>query len=238
MIGVVVPTLDEAARLQPLLDDLRRVVVPLDIVVADGGSSDGTPAVAQAAGARAIAATRGRARQLNAGAEAARGQWLLFLHADCRLPPLARRALLSALVDEADLQAAVFRFAVDLEPPAKGFIERGQRLRQALFGLSYGDQGLLVRRELFQSAGGFPDIPIMEDVAMIRCLHRRGVTIRTLPAALLTSGRRYRERGVIKTWLHHTLLISLYLAGVSPRRLARLRRAEPSPVPASRSPTR
>ena len=231
MIGVVIPTLDEATCLPPLLDDLRRVVVPLDIVVVDGGSSDGTPAVARSAGARAIAAPRGRARQLNAGAETARGQWLLFLHADCRLPPLARRALLAALVDEPDLQVAVFRFAVDLPPPAKGFIERGQRLRQALFGLPYGDQGLLVRRELFQSAGGFPDIPIMEDVAMIRRLKRRRVKIRTLPATLLTSGRRYRERGVIRTWLHHTLLISLYLAGVPPRRLARLRRAEPFPPP-------
>ncbi len=238
MIGVVIPTLDEAACLPLLLDDLRRVVIPLDIVVADGGSSDGTPAVAQSVGARVIAAPRGRARQLNAGAETVRGQWVLFLHADCRLPPLARRALLAALVDEPELQAAVFGFAVDLAPPAKGFIERGQRLRQALFGLPYGDQGLLVRRELFQSAGGFPDIPIMEDVEMIRRLKRRRVTIRTLPAALLTSGRRYRERGVIKTWLHHTLLIALYLAGVSPRRLARLRRAEPSPVPDSRSPAR
>jgi len=240
VIGVVIPTLDEAASLPLLLDDLRRVVVPLDIVVADGGSSDGTPAVAQSAGARAIAAPRGRGHQLNAGAEAARGQWLLFLHADCRLPPLARRALLAALVDEPELQAAVFRFAVDLPPPAKGFIERGQRLRQALFALPYGDQGLLVRRELFQLAGGFPDIPIMEDVAMIRRLERRRVKIRTLPAALLTSGRRYRERGVIKTWLHHTLLISLYLVGVSPRRLARMRRAAPSPhrPPQSRSPGR
>src|SRR3989475_13094526 len=78
----------------------------------------------------------------------------------------------------------------------------------------------------------------MEGAALSRRLPRRGGAIRTLPAALLTSGRRYRERGVIKTWLHHTLLISLYLAGVSPRRLARLRRAEPPPVPASRSPTR
>src|SRR5207245_311008 len=191
VIGVVIPTLDEARCLPPLLDDLRRVVVPLDIVVVDGGSSDGTPAVARSAGARAIA----------------------------------------ALVGEPDLQVAVFRFAVDLPPPAKGFIERGQRLRQALFGLPYGDQGLLVRRELFQSAGGFPDIPIMEDVAMIRRLKRRRVKIRPLPATLLTSGRRYRQRGVIRTWLHHTLLISLYLAGVPPRRLARLRRAEPFPPP-------
>src|SRR2546426_2972863 len=92
VIGVVIPTLDEAMCLPLLLDDLRRVVVPLDIVVVDGGSSDGTPAVARSAGARAIAAPRGRARQLNAGAVTARGPGLLFLHADCRLPPLPRRA--------------------------------------------------------------------------------------------------------------------------------------------------
>jgi rSAM/selenodomain-associated transferase 2 len=229
MIGVVIPTLDEADSLPLLLDDLRRLVVPLDIVVADGGSSDGTPAVARAAGAHLVAAPRGRARQLNAGADAARGEWLLFLHADCRLPPPARRALLAAAVDDPGARAAVFRFAIDLPPPGKGFIERGQRLRQALFRLPYGDQGLLLSRELFHAVGGFPDIPIMEDVEMIRRLGRRRVEVRTLPAPLLTSGRRYRERGVVRTWLQHTALISLYLAGVSPGRLARLRRAGPSP---------
>src|SRR5205807_9330235 len=176
---------------------------------AHGGAGEGGPGVARAGGARGFAGRRGRGQQLSGGAGGARGPWLVALPADRGLPPLARRALLAALVDEPELQAAVFRFAVDLPPPAKGFIERGQRLRQALFALPYGDQGLLVRRELFQLAGGFPDIPIMEDVAMIRRLERRRVKIRTLPAALLTSGRRYRERGVIKTWLHHTLLISL-----------------------------
>ncbi len=225
MIGVVIPTLDEASYLPGLLADLQRVhpIVPLDVVVADGGSRDGTRRVAAAGGARAVVAPRGRARQLNAGAAAAGGEWLLFLHADSRLPPAARRALLAALVDEPELAAAVFRFAIDLPPPWKQFIELGQALRARLYRLPYGDQGLLIRRELFRAVGGYADIEIMEDVDMIRRIRRRSIAIRTLPAALVTSGRRYGARGVLRTWLAHVLLISLYLLGVPPRRLARLR---------------
>lgn len=224
MIGVVIPTLNEEAALPGLLADLQRVLVPLDIVVVDGGSADGTEARARAAGARWLAAPRGRAKQLNAGAAAARGDWLLFLHADSRLPPPARRALLSAVVDEPELEAAAFRFSIDLPPGWKRFIEVGQALRQSLYGLPYGDQGLLMRRGLFGAVGGFPDIPIMEDVELIRRVKRRGVEIRTLPAPLLTSGRRYARHGVVRTWLKHAGLVTLYLAGVSPHRLGRWRR--------------
>jgi len=229
VIGVVIPTLNEAGFLPDLLADLRGLArtLSVDVVVADGGSSDETPAVAAAAGARVLAAPRGRARQLNAGAEAARGDWLLFLHADSRLPVAARRALLAAIVDEPDLLAAVFRFAIDLPAPWKRFIELGQALRQRLSRLPYGDQGLLIRRELFQAVGGYADIPIMEDVEMIRRMKRRGFELRTLPAALLTSGRRYRAHGVLRTWLANVLLISLYLVGVPPTRLARWRRRAP-----------
>ncbi len=224
MIGVVIPTLEEALWLPALLADLRRVVVPLDIVVADGGSLDGTLACAAAGGARTISVPRARARQMNAGARAARGEWLLFLHADARLPALARRALLAAVVDEPELEAAVFRFAIALPRGWKQFIEFGQRLRQALYGLPYGDQGLLVRRDVFDAVGGFPDIEIMEDVEMIRRLKKRRVRIRTVPAQLVTSGRRYEHAGVVRTWLRHTALIALHLAGVSPHRLVRWRR--------------
>jgi rSAM/selenodomain-associated transferase 2 len=227
VIGVVIPTLDEEQRLPGLLGDLRCLAgaVPLDVVVADGGSSDATAAAAARGGARVLATSRGRAHQLNAGAAAARGEWLLFLHADSRLPPAARRALLAALVDEPDLGAAVFRFAIDLPGPWKRFIELGQALRQRLYGLPYGDQGLLVRRTLFQAVGGYADLPLLEDVALIRALRRRGVAIRTLPAALVTSGRRYRAHGVLRTWLLNVALISLYLIGVPARRLARWRAA-------------
>jgi rSAM/selenodomain-associated transferase 2 len=226
MIGVVIPTLNEAQALPALLDDLRvlATAVALDVVVVDGGSSDGTRAQAAASGARVLQAPRGRANQLNRGAIVARGEWLLFLHADCRLGADARRALLAALEPPAGVQAAVFRFAIDLPTFWRRFIETGQAIREALSGLAYGDQGLLVRRELYESVGGYPDLPLMEDVAMIRRL-RCETGIRRLPAKLLTSGRRYVRDGVVRTWLRHTALITLYSVGVSPDRLARVRDA-------------
>ena len=222
MIGVVIPTLNEAEGLPGLLGDLHRVMVPLDIVVADGGSADDTLAAASAAGARVVTAPRGRATQMNAGARAVAGCWLLFLHADSRLPPRARRALLTAVVDEPELDVAVFGFAIDLPPSGKRFIETGQRFRQALFGLPYGDQGLLVRRELFDEVGGFPELPLLEDVAALRALRRRA-RVHTLPAAIVTSGRRYLRDGVVRTWLRHTAIMLLYSLGVSPHRLVRWR---------------
>jgi rSAM/selenodomain-associated transferase 2 len=224
MIGVVIPTLNEARTLPALLDDLRELAValPLDIVVMDGGSSDETRARAAAGGARVLRAARGRANQLNRGATVARGEWLLFLHADCRLGAAARRALLAALAPAAGVEAGVFRFAIDLPTVSRRFIEIGQAIREALSGLAYGDQGLLVRRELFESIGGYPDLPLMEDVAMIRALRRR-TRVARLPAPLVTSGRRYRRGGVLRTWLKHTALISLYLIGTPPARLARWR---------------
>lgn len=222
MIGVVIPTLNEAEFLPALLGDLRRVAIPLDIVIADGGSTDGTLAAASAAGVRTMVAPRGRAGQMNAGARAAIGRWLLFLHADSRLPPQARRELLTAVVDDPELQAAVFAFAIDLPPGWKRFIEVGQALRQKMYGLSYGDQGLLVRRELFEAVGGYPDVPLLEDVVTLRALGRRA-RVRTLPAVIVTSGRRYQRDGVVRTWLRHSAIIFLYSLGVTPQRLARWR---------------
>lgn len=225
-LGVVIPTLNEAAALPLLLCDLRSLegVGPIHIVVADGGSTDETVPRALAGGADVVHASRGRARQLNAGARAVRGEWLLFLHADVRLSIQAQRALVQAVQSESSALAAVFRFAIDLPWFWKRFIELGQRVREGLWGLPYGDQGLLVRRELFEAVGGYPDIPLMEDVAIIRRLRLR-TAIRRLSAALPASGRRYRRRGVLRTWLEHTTLITLYYMGVSPARLARWRDA-------------
>lgn len=223
-IGVVIPTLNEERALPALLEDLRElgVALPLEVVVVDAGSGDGTRAIAAAAGVRVLAAARGRARQLNAGARAVRGEWLLFLHADCRLDSQARGALERAVAAGSEMSAAVFRFAIDLPGFWKRVIELGQRMREGLWGLPYGDQGLLVRRTLFDTVGGYPDVPLMEDVGIVRRL-RHATAIRRLPGAVLTSGRRYLRDGVIRTWLRHTALITLYRAGVSPRRLARWR---------------
>jgi rSAM/selenodomain-associated transferase 2 len=222
MIGVVIPALDEEQLLPALLADLRRVVIPLDVVVVDGGSRDATARVAAAGGARVVASGKRRAAQLNAGAAVARGSWLLFLHADSRLPGAARRALLTAVTNEPDLAWAVFRFAIDVPGFWGGLITAAQRVRQRVLRLPYGDQGLLVRRDLFDSVGGFPDLPLMEDVALVRRL-RRHAPLRTLPASLVTSGRRYAARGVVRTWLLHGALLVLYGLGVSPARLARWR---------------
>jgi rSAM/selenodomain-associated transferase 2 len=222
-LAVVIPVLNEARDLPLLLEDLRALdrLVPLDIVVVDAGSEDGTVASALAGGGRVVSAPRGRAAQLNAGARASSAEWLLFLHADSRLDLQAQRALVAALGDPA-IQAAVFRYAVDLSPIWKHLVELGQALRETLWGLPYGDQGLLLRREWFDAVGGYPELPLMEDVAMIRALRRRVGVVR-LPATILTSGRRYRRHGVLRTSLLHLILISLYGLGVSPARLARWR---------------
>jgi rSAM/selenodomain-associated transferase 2 len=219
-LSVIIPALDEGRALPLLLADLRELDGPArEVIVVDGGSGDDTVAVAAAAGARVLPAPRGRARQLNAGARAARGNWLLFLHADSRLDAEARQVLRTVLEGPPSFTVAVFRFAIDLPRGWKRFIEGGQRLREALFDLPYGDQGLLVRRDAFEAAGGYPDLPLMEDVALIRRLRQRQAIVR-LPASLVTSGRRYREQGVIRTLLMHSALILLYHLGVPPARLA------------------
>ncbi len=220
-LGIVVPTLNEERALPLLLRDVSALAeaTSLDLLVCDGGSTDGTIERALAAGARIVRAPAGRAQQLNRGARAAQGAWLLFLHADSRLSDAARDALRDAVAGPPRFEAAIFRFAIDLPPVGKLFIETGQALREAHSGLAYGDQGLLVRRGLIEAVGGYPELPLMEDVALLRTLRHR-TRVARLPAALVTSGRRYRERGVVRTWLRHTALISLYLAGVSPAQLA------------------
>lgn len=217
-VGVVVPTLNEAATLPQLLADLSQLAFPVDIVVADGGSTDQTVALAHANGARVISAPRGRGPQLNAGAAIARGDWLCFLHADVRVPGPARAELLRAV--GAPIEAAVWRLAIDASGSWPRVMEWGARLRDRLGGLPYGDQGLLVRRGVFVRVGGFPDVPIMEDVAMIRALRSR-VRIEHLRAPLLVSPRRWQREGPYRSWLRNSLLITAYHVGVSPSTLVR-----------------
>lgn len=223
LLGVVIPTLDEEATLPGILADLRALRVSHAVVVADGGSRDGTAHVAEARGARVLAAPRGRGPQLNAGAALLGSEWLLFLHADVRLPETARQSLVEALAR--DVQAAVFGLAIDAAGVWPRVMELGAWLRDRLGGLPYGDQGLLVRRRLFEAVGGYPPIPVMEDVAMVRALRRHTRLVR-LPAALEVSPRRWRREGPYRTWARNSALLTAYLAGVSPHRLARWYRPE------------
>ncbi|MGD8727469.1 MAG: TIGR04283 family arsenosugar biosynthesis glycosyltransferase [Gemmatimonadales bacterium] len=217
-VGIVIPTLNEATTLPGLLADLRTLTIPADVVVVDGGSSDATASTAEQAGARVITAPLGRGPQLNAGAAAATGAWLCFLHADVRMLQPAREALARALGARTD--AAVWDLAIQADGLWPRVMEVGARLRDRLGGLPYGDQGLLVRRALFEELGGYPDVPIMEDVAMVRALRRR-THLQRLGAPLLVSPRRWEREGPYRTWLRNAVLITAYHAGVPPSRLAR-----------------
>ena len=219
-LGVVIPTINEAGHLPGLLADLAEVPLPLRIVVSDGGSADDTLELARTGGAVCLSGPRGRAVQMNAGARALDTPWLLFLHADSRLPPTSRSALVSALRSDNGAAAAYFPFRLHGRGWFWRLIETGQRLRERVTGLVYGDQGLLVRREIFEAVGGYPDVPLMEDVEMVRRLRRSG-RIERLPGPLVTSPRTYQRLGRWKVWLRNGAAISLYLAGVAPERLLR-----------------
>jgi rSAM/selenodomain-associated transferase 2 len=170
-----------------------------------------------------IHALRGRARQMNAGAAVARGGWLLFLHADTRLADGWRHAIEAADPDP-DISAGCFRFALDSPSVAARVLEIGVRMRVHLFGLPYGDQGLFVRRAAFDALNGYADLPIMEDVDLVRRLRSQGRLLRSaLPA--VTSARRWERDGWVRRTLRHLALILLYFCGVPPERLIRLDRA-------------
>jgi rSAM/selenodomain-associated transferase 2 len=221
MLSVIIPTLDAAAELGRTLAALAPECVGDEIVVADGGSHDDTVSVVQAAGARVVAAPKGRGSQLRAGAEAARGDWLLFLHADTRPTPGWRQAVARFTSDPANAErAATFRFALDDADPRARRIERGVAWRGRALALPYGDQGLLIARKFYAALGGYPAIPLMEDVALVRRIGRRRLAILDHPA--LTSAARYRRDGWWLRPARNVALVSLYFLGVPPRLLARL----------------
>jgi rSAM/selenodomain-associated transferase 2 len=164
-----------------------------------------------------IESARGRARQMNAGASAARGDWIVFLHADTRLARGWRDEVATAANDPR-VVAGCFRFTLDARRPVARLIEGGVRVRVRLFGLPYGDQALFVRREVFEAMGGFADLPLMEDVEFVRRLRQRGRLFRS-PVAALTSARRWERDGWIRRSITNVLLLTGYFCGVTPERL-------------------
>jgi hypothetical protein len=167
----------------------------------------------------------GRGHQLRAGAAAAVGEWLLVLHADTRVTPEALAEAVRALGNH-EVQCACWPLAIEGEGAWYRVIELGAALRWRLFGLAYGDQGLLVRRSLYQAAGGYPELGIMEDVVLIRRLGRLARIVR-FRAPLLTDARRWAREGPVRASLRNVALLTLYLAGAAPDRLARWYAPEP-----------
>lgn len=192
-----------------------------EVVVSDGGSQDGTVAIATAAGIRVVTARRGRGFQLIAGAAAATGEWLLFLHADCRLGPGWETPVATFIeAPGAAGRAGYFAFIADDPDPAARRLERIVAWRCRVLGLPYGDQGLLISRKLYDEIGGFAPIPLMEDVDLVRRLGRNRLL--PLAAPIIASARRYRRGGYWRRPLRNLLCLSLYFAGVPPRHIARL----------------
>lgn len=217
LVSVVVPVLDDAGAVARLLAGCPPHPWA-EILVVDGGYDARLDRLAGGrADVRLLRCPAGRGRQMNAGAAAAAGAWLLFLHADSTLPTgwLAEMARLGP-----DVVGGWFRFALDDEAWQARWLERMVAWRVRWLRLPYGDQGIFVRRTTFEALGGYPDIPLMEDVALVRRLVRAG-PVQEIPLPLVTSARRWRADGWLRRSARNLGLISLYFAGVSPARLAR-----------------
>ena len=215
-ISIIIPTLNEEDIIESTIH--RAQNRDTEIIVVDGGSTDGTVARAAATGARVVTAPCSRANHQNRGAELAAGRVLLFLHADTHLPDDYMRHIFETMLDPMTATGA-FRFKTDLESPFMKAIEFLTNIRSIYFKMPYGDQGIFIRKSLFESVGGFPDIPIMEDFEFMRRIKKKGKVI-ILPVSVITSGRRWLNLGVIKTTIINQIVIAAYFMGVSPAKIA------------------
>jgi len=216
-VSFVVPVLNEADNIAATLSLLNRDFPGCEVLVVDGGSVDDTVSLARPLCDRVIEAPRGRANQMNAGAASARGHYLLFLHADTR-PLFAEAELLSVLADRPDW--GYCQLQLSGEGRLLRAVERGINLRSRLSCIGSGDQLQFFRREVFEGIGGFPAIPLMEDIAICHTL-QRSLAPKRLSLAVRTSSRRWEENGVLATVLLMWWLRLLYAMGVSPVRLWR-----------------
>jgi len=222
-ISIIIPALNEGANIEETIN--RAGSDDTEIIVVDGGSSDDTVKRSIMAGARVESSLPGRAAQQNMGAKQARGKVLLFLHADTHLPDGYVLHIFDALMDPETVVGA-FRFKTDLNRPLMKVIEFVTNIRSHYLKLPYGDQGLFMRKSVFDSVSGFPQVPIAEDLFLVRMLAKRG-RVSIVPAYAVTSARRWRTLGLFRTTLVNQIILTGYYLGVSPQRLASLYRIPP-----------
>lgn len=224
LVSVVVPARDEARELPLVLDHLAALPGRLEVVVADGGSGDGSASIARShpAAPKVVSAAGGRAAALNAGVRIASGELIAFLHADSRLPRSAYATLTAVASERPEVVGGNFALRFDGEDGFSrllGAVYGAQRR----FGLYYGDSAIWARRGAFERLGGYRELPIMDDYDFVRRLERLGPT-ECLPGPVLTSARRWRALGVPRTVLSWVVIRWLFIAGVDPSRLARVYR--------------
>jgi rSAM/selenodomain-associated transferase 2 len=217
-LSIIIPTLNAADALPATLDSLLPGVaagVIREVIISDGGSTDATTTLAEDAGCEHLQGPAGRGGQLLRGAQVARGEWLLFLHADTHLPRDWVGAVCCHMTRQ---EAAVFALSFRSEARMARLVAGWANWRTRALGLPYGDQGVLISRALYDAVGGFEDIPLMEDVAMARALKGQ-ITI--LPEAVSTDAWRYARRGWIRQGVRNLWLLTCFLAGADPAKLAR-----------------
>lgn len=227
MLSIIIPTLNAGGTLPQTLNALVPGAIDglvKEVIIADGGSGDITVKVADASGATIITGERGRGAQLAAGAEEARGDWLLFLHADTVLEEgweTEVGAFINKVSAGGDLErAACFRFALDDRGLRARLLELFVAVRCALFALPYGDQGLLISRRFYNRLDGFAEMPLMEDVDIVRRIGRARLSM--LRHAAITSAERYRREGFVRRGLRNQACLVMYFLGVPPRVITRL----------------
>jgi rSAM/selenodomain-associated transferase 2 len=216
-ISIIIPALNEQQVLGATLARLQNQADCEQIVV-DGGSSDATVALARAAGCRVLECPRGRGRQMNAGAAAASGRVLLFVHADTLLPANFKQVILTALTHPG-IAGGAFSLGIDSTARSLAAIALFANLRSRLFQLPYGDQALFTTSRTFAGVGGFPEMAIMEDFVFVKRLQEHGKIV-ILPDRAITSARRWQNRGVIRTTLINQLIVCGHALGVPPETLA------------------
>ena len=216
-ISIVIPVLNEAPTISQVIS-IAQTARNVEITVVDGGSSDRTPEIAKSLGVRVVFTTPGRATQMNAGAAAATGDILLFLHADTHLPEGFDTCVRQALAKPGTVGGA-FELKIDAPLPSLRLVEKGVNCRSHFLQMPYGDQAIFLKTATFNQIGGFPNLPVMEDFEFVRRLKKQG-HIEILPQPVLTSARRWQQLGVLKTTAINQIVIIAYFLGVSPDRLA------------------
>src|SRR5262245_7645480 len=222
-MSIVIPVLDDTEPLQRLLTTIP-VHPQLDIVIVNGGAPDDRlTAICDRPDVRLLTSAPGRGRQMNLGASAAAGRWIVFLHADTRLPPQWSDEIRRAGADP-DVVGGSFRFRLDSSAWQARLIERAVDRRVRWLDLAYGDQALFVRRDVFDAIGGYREWPLMEDVDFVRRLRRAGKLYHS-PQPVITSARRWERDGWWRRSAKNVMLQALFFAGVAPKRLANWYRA-------------
>ncbi|MEK6590775.1 MAG: TIGR04283 family arsenosugar biosynthesis glycosyltransferase [Nitrospinota bacterium] len=222
-LSVIIPTLNEETLIEKNLSLLKAQLQELkihnnyytsEIVVADGGSKDRTSEIARRFTNKICISPKGRGVQMNAGAGISEGDYLLFLHADSILSLSGIQGIFE-IIKENNIAGGAFRLKIDSKRVLFKIISSTANMRSKMYGLAYGDQGIFAKRDIFYKVGGYPDIPLMEDVNLVLRLKKIGKFI-ILPEYIMTSSRRWDNEGILYTTIRNWILISLYLSGVSP----------------------